>query len=126
MVLENGGNFRIEDGTCRTEWYPPVEGDDEYQEYIDDWHTLVVTHTGTYMKAYIDGEWTGEIWDFSSKTDLTETGKDSSAITAKLYIGNCPEGGRGLVTKACQGYYRNFAIYNRALTNSEVINLGFN
>ena len=49
----------------------------------------------------------------------------SSLITSKLYIGGISNSGTsssGLYWGYGNGYYRNLAIYNKALTDEELIN----
>ena len=74
------------------------------------WHHMVLTHDGTTLSGYLDGVSVG--------TPITATGDGSGVATADF-----TEIGRGSTAGYASAYIDDVAIFNRALTSTEVSNL---
>lgn len=78
---------------------------------VDKQSTIVITHTGSLMSVYSDGE-------FIESIDTENTDIDS-----KFYIGGSSKIGEnvsGYKENYSPGYYKNVIIYNRAITEDEI------
>ena len=94
--------------------YAVYEEKDEYP--INEWLISAIKYDGTNFSYFINGEKIGT----SSKSSI----KDS-----KLYIGGISNS--GTYSSGCSwgygnGYYRNLAIYDNALSDEELANYSFN
>lgn len=81
----------------------------------DQWHILAMKYDGTSVSLFIDGDKKGS----TSKTAIKNT---------PLYIGGMNGSGTtsaGLTWGWANGYYRNLAIYDGALTDEELANYSF-
>ena len=81
----------------------------------DQWHISAIKYDGTEFSYFVDGQKIGS----STETDI----KDS-----KLYIGGISNSGTssaGVYWGYGNGYYRNVAIYDEALTDEDLRDYSF-
>lgn len=81
----------------------------------DIWHTFAITYKEGTFSYFVDSKKIGS----SSKSEIKNS---------KLYVGgfsNAGSSGAGAYWGYGTGYYRNLAIYNRALTDEEIMNFEF-
>ena len=81
---------------------------------LNTWYSAVITKNGTILKGYLDGV-------LASSQTTTSGGYLSSNVTNNTFVLGQEPGGNG--PQKYDGYVDEFRIYNKVLTDTEILNL---